>query len=148
MKNAAARNLLAKHFPASTANSDAKRPAAGSSNRKAVAQSKRVEQMRMRLKAEPGDPKESKSGTSVDQRIHVVVSLDQEPRVEKIYWFRKTIGTGKVLDLLASQLGVVAAGPSLQLIKTDSQGKDRIVLRTDLPLSDQVEDGSYLFISQ
>lgn len=77
----------------------------------------------MRHRAVPGDPKDKPDVVMVDQRLHVKVTgaMDAKGK-ERVFWFRKvsrlhsmitvaqltaiqTVGTGKVLDLLAQHLG-------------------------------------------
>ncbi|KAJ3511146.1 hypothetical protein NLJ89_g4271 [Agrocybe chaxingu] len=63
-----------------------------------LAQWQKVEAMKMRHRASPADPKDKAASLPLDQRLHVRVTLGN---VEKIFWFRKTLITGRALDLLA-----------------------------------------------
>lgn len=51
----------------------------------------RVELIKMRHRAVPGDPKDKLSPVLLDQRLHVKVKLDIEKYAsrEGIFWFRK-----------------------------------------------------------
>ena len=131
-KNEAAHALLAKHFSGATATSSNKRPASAPSKRKVptdpkkLAQLQKVEFMKMRHRAVPADPRDKPSSIGIDQRLHVRVSYESDPEVQKIFWFRKvshlnvgflffyplkvplnkTVGTGRALDVLARHFNV------------------------------------------
>lgn len=51
----------------------------------------KVELMKMRHRAVPGDSKDKPSSVLVDQRLHVKVKLDVEKYASKegVFWFRK-----------------------------------------------------------
>ncbi|KAF5386629.1 hypothetical protein D9615_001765 [Tricholomella constricta] len=122
-KTTAARALLAKNFPAS-------------SNKKAVsqrvpkiptdpfklAQYRKIELMKMRHRAIPGDPKDGPSSAPLDQRLHVKVAKDGG--AEQIFWFRK----------------------GLQLIRFLANGDHQILLN-DKAIVDQAEDGDTLVVA-
>jgi len=105
--------------------------------------------MKMRHHAIPGDAKDKPSSVLVDQRLHVKVKLD-DPRhagKEGMFWFRKTVGTGKALDLLASHLGIHSSDSfPRQLLKLSVDLEALTPLRNDQPLSSQVEEGSSLVL--
>jgi hypothetical protein len=93
-KNAAGQKLLAKHFPltsASPPSSSAPRAAKIPSDPKKRAQFQKVELMKLRHRAIPGDPKDKPSSVLVDQRLHVKVKFDDPSytRREGMFWFRK-----------------------------------------------------------
>jgi len=94
-KNEAAHALLAKHFSGATATSSNKRPASAPSKRKVptdpkkLAQLQKVESMKMRHRAVPADPRDKPGSIGIDQRLHVRVSYESDPEVQKIFWFRK-----------------------------------------------------------
>jgi hypothetical protein len=73
--------------------------------------------MKMRHRAIPGDPKDKPGSVLVDQRLHVKVKLDDSEHGNKegMFWFRKTIGTGKALDCLATHLGIPSSDSSVRL---------------------------------
>lgn len=67
----------------------------------------KVELMKMRHRAVPGDPKDKPSSVLVDQRLHVKVKLDVEKYASKegVFWFRKvdaSLSTIPDLTLLRS----------------------------------------------
>jgi hypothetical protein len=82
-----------------------------------LAQWRKLEVMKMRHKASPGDPKDKNSSLPPDQRLHIKLFAGD---TEHIFWFRRvrrsisiakaclkhsqTIGTGRALDLLVEQL--------------------------------------------
>ncbi|KAH9951405.1 hypothetical protein B0H21DRAFT_718893 [Amylocystis lapponica] len=152
-KNAAARKLLTQHFPASSSGKQ-KAPVAialGAPVSESLAQKKRqIETRRMRLNARPGDPKDKKSSIPPDQRLHVKVTVGSSGSDERLLWFRKTIGTGRALDLMAAQFQMILSDQSpLRLIQvTSSEADENTILRTDMLLCDQIEDGAYLIITR
>jgi hypothetical protein len=90
----AGRALLAKHFPsANTFTISARTPRVSkvSSDPKKRAQLQKVELMKMRHRATPGDPNDKSSSVLVDQRLHVKVKLDNPEQKERegMFWFRK-----------------------------------------------------------
>ncbi|KAH9977268.1 hypothetical protein BGW80DRAFT_1167154 [Lactifluus volemus] len=110
-KNEVAHALLAKHFP-SLATGSSSKPVNGAPRKvptdpKKLAQFLKVELMKMRHRAVPADPKDKPGSIGIDQRLHVKVHCkgDREP-VEKIFWFRKTVGTGRAIDILAHQFNI------------------------------------------
>ncbi|KAI9456237.1 hypothetical protein BJY52DRAFT_1171572, partial [Lactarius psammicola] len=114
-KNEAAHALLAKHFPNAGAASSNRATATATrkmpTDPKKLAQLQQVELMRMRHRAVPADPKDKPSSVGVDQRLHIKVSCrgDREG-VEKTFWFRKSVGTGRALDMLARHFNVRTTG--------------------------------------
>ncbi|KAI6103063.1 hypothetical protein EDD16DRAFT_334636 [Pisolithus croceorrhizus] len=110
-----------------------------------LAQLQKVNGMKMRLRSVPGDPKDNGSLIPVDQRIHVDVHYEAEgssqPRREGMFWFQKSIATGRALDLLANRFDIpLSKMSSLTLRRTD----DLSELPSDLLLSDSVVDASSL----
>lgn len=94
-KNELARSLLAKHFPTST--SKATSPSSSvqatlvktpSSDPKKLAMAQKVQAMKMRQRAIPGDPKDKTATVSLDQKLHVQVKLEGNDGVS-VMWFRK-----------------------------------------------------------
>ncbi|KAI0075822.1 hypothetical protein K474DRAFT_1663820 [Panus rudis PR-1116 ss-1] len=161
-KNEAARALLEKHFPGTraTASSDSSTalttPASGPSsntlpsassstkslNPKKAAQLRQVQLMKMRHKAEAGDPKDIGKAVPLDQKLFVLVRTHDSTE-SKPFWFRKTTGTGKALDLLVDHFRVSRATP-IHLVKATADSS--VTLRNDLTLAEQVEDGAELTI--
>jgi len=80
--------------------------------------------------------------------VHVKVALDDN--TEKVFWVRKSLGTGRVLDLLASQLKLSSSDASpLELLKvTGPNPEDRAKCRNDQVFSSAVEDASTVVISR
>ncbi|KAH9999028.1 hypothetical protein BJV77DRAFT_978537 [Russula vinacea] len=140
-KNEAAHALLAKHFSSVSSSTS-------SNNRAASAPKRKVEFMKMRHRAVPADPRDKPGSIGIDQRLHIRVSCDGDPEAaQKIFWFRKTVGTGRALDMLARHFNVQATAPlRLSRRKTASQ-EEFIVLETDRLLREQIEDGCELFLN-
>ncbi|KDR81349.1 hypothetical protein GALMADRAFT_113542 [Galerina marginata CBS 339.88] len=109
-----------------------------------LVQWQKMEVMKMRHRAMPGDPKDRATSLSPDQRLHVKVLVAEQD--ERIFWFRKTVVTGRALDLLVTQLSL--GFPSNQAVKMSKlhEGEDPISLRNDQLLVKQVEDGCSLII--
>jgi len=151
-KNAAGQKLLAKHFPltsASPPSSSAPRAAKIPSDPKKRAQFQKVELMKLRHRAIPGDPKDKPSSVLVDQRLHVKVKFDDPSytRREGMFWFRKTVGTGRALDHLTTHLGIPSSDSSpRQLVKLSVDPEERTPLQNDQLLFNQIEEGSSLVL--
>ncbi|TBU47014.1 hypothetical protein BD309DRAFT_887464 [Dichomitus squalens] len=146
-KNAAAKALLAKHFGTDAANATAH---AGSSapkpSSRKEAQQRQLAVIKMRVKAQPGNPKDTPASVPMNQRLHVRVSPAGVPSSERIFWFPKTIGTGKALDLLAAQFKLtISDSQPLKLLLRQSDHEVN-TLRTDQLLADQVPDGACLHL--
>jgi len=98
----------------------------------------------MRQRASPGDPKNKSAFVTPDQRLHIRISIDD---VERVFWFPKTVVTGKALDLLSVQLKVAPYDIQARELCQILPGQNEYLhLRNDLPLVDQVEDGSIVII--
>lgn len=90
-KNSAAQALLAKHFPASATGSKSTLPSTVKTRPRTtdpvkLAQIRKVELMKMKLKATPGDP--HVKDVPIPERLHVRVK-EEDAGVEKVFWFRK-----------------------------------------------------------
>jgi hypothetical protein len=146
-KNVAAHALLSKHFPNAGAASGTKAAAPARkmpTDPKKLAQLQKVELMRMRHRAVPADPKDKPGSVGVDQRLHVKASRRGDPEgVEKIFWFRKSVGTGRALDMLARHFDVRTTGPLF--LYRRNQG-ELALLATDRLLMEQTEDGCELLL--
>jgi hypothetical protein len=94
-KNELARSLLAKHFPTPTSKGQSPgssfqvRPGkTPSTDTKKLALVQKVQAMKMRQRAVPGDPKDKATIVSLDQKLHVQVKLEGKDTVS-VLWFRK-----------------------------------------------------------
>ncbi|KAI0003320.1 hypothetical protein BJV74DRAFT_764632 [Russula compacta] len=120
-KNEAAHALLAKHF-SNAAVTSSHRPASAPRRKvptdpKKLAQFEKVEFMKMRHRAVPADPRDKPGSIGIDQRLHVRVSCEGDPEAtQKIFWFRKSVGTGRALDLVARHFNVQAAAVSTDFV--------------------------------
>ncbi|EPQ58499.1 hypothetical protein GLOTRDRAFT_57525, partial [Gloeophyllum trabeum ATCC 11539] len=150
-KNAAAVALLQKHFPGQGSQkppAPTARPQSAPKTKdpKKLAQLQKVQLMKMRHSAIPGDQRDKTASVPIDQRLHVRVSLDGGGQ-EKLFWFRKSIGTGKALDSIASHFAMSSSDAKpLRLYKGSLDSDERILLATDRDLAVQVEDGSHLVL--
>ncbi|KAF8212515.1 hypothetical protein K438DRAFT_1663497, partial [Mycena galopus ATCC 62051] len=156
-KNDAARALLAKHFPSA-------KPKAGATRRAPpkiptdpvkLAQFRKLELMKMRHSAVPVDPKDKTTGIPQEDRVHFKVTVDDSD-TEKVFWMRKSMGTGRVLDLLASQLGISSSVHAMFFFECSTNSvkpvelfkvvgpnpDDRVKCRNDQAFSSEVEEGS------
>ncbi|KAF9562131.1 hypothetical protein CPC08DRAFT_706851 [Agrocybe pediades] len=109
-----------------------------------LAQWQKMELMKMRHRASPGDMKDKSSSLPPGERLHIKIVSDNK---EHVFWFRKDVATGRVLDLLVSRLQLYfPKDQALKLQKLQYMGEP-VSLFNDRLLSDQVEDGSLLGIS-
>ncbi|KAJ6547292.1 hypothetical protein B0H19DRAFT_1305818 [Mycena capillaripes] len=148
-KNEAARALLAKHFPSTTSKVKAKTAPARRPPTDPVklAQFRKLELMKMRHSAVPADPKDKLAALPQDDRLHIKVVSDDN--AEKVFWVRKSLGTGRVLDLLAVQLKMSSDASPLELHKVVGPNpEDRIRCRNDQVFSSEVDDGSTVVVSR
>jgi len=107
-------------------------------------QYQKMEFLKMRQRASPGDPKNKSAFVLPDQRLHLRISIDG---VERVFWFQKTLVTGKALDLLSVQLKVAPYDIQARQLCKILPGQDEYLhLRNDLPLADQLEDGSIVIV--
>ncbi|KAF8803583.1 hypothetical protein BYT27DRAFT_7109719 [Phlegmacium glaucopus] len=108
------------------------------------AQYQKMESLKMRQRASPGDSKENSAFVPPDQRLHLRILIDD---VERVFWFRKTMVTGKALDLISVLLKVAPYDTQARQLCKILPGQDEYLhLRNDLPLIDQVEDGSIVIV--
>ncbi|KAF7304759.1 Glucose-6-phosphate isomerase [Mycena kentingensis (nom. inval.)] len=124
-KNDAARALLAKNFPSTASGSPKSKPTASklpADPAKAL--------MIMRHRAVALDPKDKTCAQS--ERFIFQAN-------GKVYWVRKTIGAGRAIDLLATQLSMSSSTQSLILRKPDDS-----VCVNDQTLSSQIPEGGTL----
>ncbi|KAK7693070.1 hypothetical protein QCA50_002635 [Cerrena zonata] len=151
-KNATARQLLAKHFPQAQTNSSSKlnpvvAAASGSTpmTAKKAAQLRQIQAMKLRHKAQPGDPRDKGKVVALGDKLHVLVSLEGGNVEPKAFWFRKTAGTGKTLDLLGTHFGLTGSQPTY-LHKKVEDGTE--LLQNDKNLEEQIKDGDELVIKR
>ncbi|KAI1788438.1 hypothetical protein LXA43DRAFT_637932 [Ganoderma leucocontextum] len=148
-KNAAAKALLAKHFGVDAASSTARPgPSASRTSARKEAQQRQLAVMKMRHTAQPGNPKDTPASVPLEQRLHVKVTQADLPSSERTFWFPKTIGTGRALDMLATHFNLtISDSKPLTLLSTQA---DTVAsaLRTDQPLADQIPDGASLVLSR
>lgn len=94
-KNRLARSLLAKHFPKPIPKATSPSPPAQtgqgkitSSDPKQLAMTQKIQAIKLRQRAIPGDPKDKGANVSLDQKLHVYVKLEGNDAVS-VLWFRK-----------------------------------------------------------
>ncbi|KAJ7273451.1 hypothetical protein B0H12DRAFT_1089438 [Mycena haematopus] len=143
-ENSAARALLAKNFPSTSAKTKVttgrRAPTKIPTDPVKLAQFRKLELMKMRHAAVPIDRKDKTASIPQEDRVHVKVVVDNSD-TEKVFWVRKSLGTGRVLDLLASQLGMSSSDASpLELFKV--VGSNLIKCRNDQIFASEVEEGS------
>lgn len=126
-KNAKARALLDKHFPASqSTGTSTKTTTQKLTDPKKLTQLRKVQLLKMRHKAKPGDSRDKPGSVGVAERLHLQVYIEDNTASEP-FWFRKvrqyilfssrrmlkiysqTTITGRAIDLLASQFGMSSA---------------------------------------
>jgi len=102
----------------------------------------------MRHRAVPADPKDKPGSVGVDQRLHVKVRCNGDCKgVEKVFWFRKSVGTGRALDMLARHFNVRTTGPLFLYRRNMTNQGELVLLETDQLLMEQTEDGCELVLS-
>jgi len=134
-----------KHFPTPAPKVTSPRPSAQigpgntpGSDPKRLPLAQKVQAMKMRHRAIPGDPKDKGANVSLDQKLHVQVKLGGNDAV-CVLWFRKDLIVGKAVDLLATHFKVL---PPLQLAIT---GGNSLLLNSTL--GQQIPDGASLTLS-
>uniref|UniRef100_A0A8H7Y029 Uncharacterized protein n=1 Tax=Psilocybe cubensis TaxID=181762 RepID=A0A8H7Y029_PSICU len=105
-----------------------------------------MEVMKLRHRAIPADPKDKNASPPPDERLHVKIIIEEG---EKVFWLRKNVVTGRALDLLVAKLNLSFPGnPALCLSKIpDNDTEELVVLRNDLLLVNEIEDGSILLVT-
>ncbi|VDC05326.1 unnamed protein product [Peniophora sp. CBMAI 1063] len=149
-KNEAAHAVLAKRFPSSSAVAGVSKPKPKPkvpTDPKKRAALRKVEVMKLRQHATPVDMKASSSIPPEDRLFFKARTATSEK--DRLSWIRKSTGTGRALDLLASHFKMAATDAQpLQLLKVDdAPDGEPLVLRNDLPLSEQLVDGDTVLIS-
>ncbi|KAF6764923.1 hypothetical protein DFP72DRAFT_869596 [Ephemerocybe angulata] len=141
-----ARALLEKNFGSKLASSSSAKPKAPLKKKlptdpTKLAQYRKVQLMKMKHSAIPADVKDTP--TSVPSTLRLIVNVGYGD-VEKAFWFRNTVSTGKAVDLLTSQFKIATSNP-VQLLKQGPNG-ETTHLRNDVALADQATDGETLFL--
>ncbi|KAK0228267.1 hypothetical protein IW262DRAFT_1455451 [Armillaria fumosa] len=137
-RNAAAEALITKHFSSTSKTSSRRTPKIPTDPIK-LAQYKKVELMKMKHRAVPADPNDRPTSVPVGDRLHIKLRVNDSDQ-EKIFWLRKSIVTGKALDLLATQMRISTS--PLQLLDI----QEGHVLVNSEPLATQIKDGSSILI--
>jgi hypothetical protein len=111
---------------------------------KKLALRNQVELMRIRHCAIAGNP--NASSISMNERLHVkVIANGTRKEGERALWFAKSTVTGKVLDLIVDQFGMVSDGNPLQLAKISPITREVVtLLHNNDDIANQVEEGSTL----
>ncbi|TFK72567.1 hypothetical protein BDN72DRAFT_836133 [Pluteus cervinus] len=134
--------VLAKNSPSTKAPSRPRPKSKVPTDPIKLEQYKKIELIKMRHRALPGDPKQT--SLSLDQRIHVKFGEDPTP---KVFWFSKIIIVGRVLDLLSSTSEMVNRDVPFGLYSVDEGDESRRqLLKNSEPLSAQIGDGARLQI--
>ncbi|KAL4067542.1 hypothetical protein J3A83DRAFT_4252563 [Scleroderma citrinum] len=127
------------------------RSAKSSTDPKKSAQLHKVNMMKMRHKAVPGDPKDKGSHIPMDQRLHVNVCYDVDGSIQQegIFWFQKSITVGKILDLVATHFNISSSKASTLTLHKSSPKDDGelLALQNHQPLSEEVNDASHLILA-
>ncbi|KAI0029308.1 hypothetical protein K488DRAFT_56634 [Vararia minispora EC-137] len=144
-KNEGAHAILAERFSPPT--SSAPKPKAKAlTDPKKLAALRKVEVMKMKHHAVPADRRDTATSIPLEQKLFVKVRAEGI-RDDKVFWVRKSTGAGRALDLLSAQFNLSSTDAQpLQLSLADNP--ESVVLRNDVSLSEQVEDGSLLTISR
>ncbi|KAL1674950.1 hypothetical protein EV122DRAFT_219490 [Schizophyllum commune] len=148
-KQDAAKALLAKNFTSAS-----KPPAKSTTKTKKLptdpvklAQYRKVEAMKMRHKAKPGDPRDTSA--PLEKRLHMYVRAADQTET-KTLWVRKTMSTGRALDCFATLFSLSSGHFTCsrqQPHQLTLEGEEPTILHNDLPIGEQVQDASTLLIS-
>ncbi|KAL5490138.1 hypothetical protein ACEPAI_4971 [Sanghuangporus weigelae] len=144
-KNEAARAILAKNFPSYDLGKKHVVKPPAELNVKTRQRSKGtelVQLMKMRQTARPGDL--AAGHVDIQSRFHVQVKVDNSD-VYKTFWFRKSISTGRAIDLLQQRLETSLNETWVLLKDSDDSSEVSTVITTfDKPLSEVLTDGCRL----
>ncbi|PAV23476.1 an1-type zinc finger 1 [Pyrrhoderma noxium] len=147
LKNIEAKALLSKNFPERYSKTKAVPDSSSKSQTQPKSEkSKKVQMMKIRQSAVPGDPKDAKSSVSITERIHIQVIFD-ESTSPKVFWFRKTISAGRAFDLLQSQCKA-SSRHKWAISKYSEEQDQEIYLAFDKLLIEQVEEGSIIHLKK
>jgi hypothetical protein len=147
-----AQHILARHFsnPPSHTPLAVRRSVKPPTDPKKIAQIQKVTLMKMRHSAIAGDPRD-RSPIPANERLHVKARLEVTgmPVQERVFWFRKSVVTGRALDLISANLGVPSSyqAPLCLIEESVSDPSSCSPLQNDLLLSEQVEDTCTVMLS-
>jgi len=97
--------------------------------------------MKMRQTASPVDSNDT--SVPMNMRHHFKAKFDDD--TEKVFWIRKSVVAGKVLDLIGSYLKLTSSS-SLEMF---TPGPDTLnLVEYGKPFDSQVEEGSVVIVSQ
>ncbi|KAG2115335.1 uncharacterized protein F5147DRAFT_676934 [Suillus discolor] len=148
-----AQHILARHFsnPPSHTPLAVRHTGKPPTDPKKLAQIQKVTLMKMRHSASAGDPRDKSSTVPVNERLHIKARLEVTgmPVQERVLWFRKSVVTGRALDLISANLGVPPSyqTPLCLIKKSVSDPLSCSPLQNDLLLSEQAEDTCTVMLS-
>jgi len=167
-KNAEAKTLLAKVFPASQSTKTSKvggpkntmvttSGSAPTRQKVMTPGQKKIELMRMRHKAVPIDPRFNQKGATqpgLDKRRFFIAGLQGNEAAgvlgEMAFWSTQDMPTGRLLDNLARVLKVNGSTPKMRLekmvIETVGEPSTRVILDLSGQIGEQTEDGDTLVL--
>ncbi|KAG2146974.1 uncharacterized protein EDB93DRAFT_1206418 [Suillus bovinus] len=148
-----AQDILTRHFsnPPSHTPLAVRRTVKPPTDPKKLAQIQKVTLMKMRHSATAGDPRDKSSAVPVNERLHIKARLKVTgmPVQESVLWFRKSVVTGRALDLISANFEVPSSyqTPLCLIEKSASDPSSCSPLQNDLLLSEQVEDTCTVVLS-
>ncbi|OAX40802.1 hypothetical protein K503DRAFT_686763 [Rhizopogon vinicolor AM-OR11-026] len=105
-----AQDVLAQHFsnPSTHTPVAVRRATKPPTDPRKLAQIQKIALMKMRHSATAGDPRDKSSILPIDERLYLKARLEITgmPAQECVLWFKKTVVTGRALDLISANLGV------------------------------------------
>lgn len=152
-KQTDAQHILTRHFsnPPSHTPVAVRRSVKPPTDPKKLAQIQKVTLMKMRHSATAGDPRDKSSTVPANERLHIKARLKVTgmPVQERLLWFRKSVVTGRALDLISANLGVPSSyqAPLCLIEESVSDPSSCSPLQNDLLLSEQVEDTCTVILS-
>ncbi|KAG0705232.1 hypothetical protein DFH29DRAFT_848006 [Suillus ampliporus] len=148
-----AQDILARHFskPSSHTPVAVRSTIKPPTDPKKLAQIQKVTLMKMRHSAIAGGLRDKSSTVPINERLHIKARLEVTgmPVQERVLWFRKSVVTGRALDLISANLGVPSSyqTPLCLVEKPVSDPSSCSPLQNDLLLCEQVEDTCTLILS-
>ncbi|KIK45915.1 hypothetical protein CY34DRAFT_482703 [Suillus luteus UH-Slu-Lm8-n1] len=148
-----AQHILTRHFsnPPSHTPVAVRRSVKPPTDPKKLAQIQKVALMKMRHSATAGDPRDKSSTVPANERLHIKARLKVTgmPVQERLIWFRKSVVTGRALDLISTNLGIPSSyqAPLCLIEESVSDPSSCSPLQNDLLLSEQVEDTCTVILS-
>ncbi|KAJ7580994.1 hypothetical protein C8J56DRAFT_253967 [Mycena floridula] len=140
IRNETARALLAKNFPATEKPAVAPRIVKIPTDPVQLANYHKVQLIKMRQTAKPLDPKDTSVSVPISMRHHFKTKFP-DGESEKVFWIKKTVVAGRVLDLIASHLKLMSSS-SLEITGTPKP------IEYGKALDSQIADGSVVIISE